>query len=610
MSIEFPRLSGLVSFDTETRDPDLQDRGPGWAFKDGGEIIGFSMAWDGGRCKHYWPIAHASGNYPREKCLAWLKSVMAQTDITWVMYNRMYDEGWLRYHGIPVKGVIVDAYTAVPLLDEYRTSYHLDDVAHDYLGVGKDETGIIEFGKRMGLKKSEVKANLWRMPAGIVRPYAEQDAVVTLQLWEALLPQLEAESLLPIFQLETKLLPILLEMRFRGIRVDLDRAEQAVAKYKREEARLAKEIHTLAGVPVDIWANESIGAAFDRLGLRYHRTPKTNVPSFRAPWLKAHPDRLAQLIVQQRVLNKTRTTFLESYILQKAVNGRIHPQVNPLPSEEGGAVTGRPSVTKPNMNNLPNVEKDPVNGKLVRGCMLPEEGEEWAAIDYSQQEPRLMVHFAEGMRARGSREAGDRYRANPRMDFHNMMADITGLIRKQAKNIFLGRCYGMGGAKYCHDVGLPTKIIQRRRGNRMEEYEVPGEEGQAQLDQFNENVPWVEGLSKEAERRAKRKGYITTILGRRCRFGGGPDKKGKRDWFYKALNRLIQGSAADQTKKAMVDAWEAGAVPLVTVYDELGFSVPHRQRAEELGEIMTSAVPLRVPSVVDIEMGPSWGDSV
>jgi DNA polymerase I-like protein with 3'-5' exonuclease and polymerase domains len=606
--LEFPRLSGVCGFDCETRDEDLDTMGPGWAFPDNPNnyVIGFSISWDAGKQTHYFPLRHSGGgNYPVEKTLDWLRSQMRRTDLTWWFYNRLYDEGWLRREGIPVKGKVLDAYTAIPLLDEYRYSYRLDDVGKDYLGEVKDETALKAYAKSLKIRKGDLKQSLWRFPADVVRPYACQDAGMTLRLGMHVVPLLEAENLMPIFGLESRLLTVLLEMRWRGVRVDLNRAEQAAKQYKAQEKRIQGEIKRLCGVGIDVWAGESIQKACDKIGLPYPRTPKTKAASFKKEWLENHVHPVMQLIAKERKLNKTRTTFLESYILQKSHRGRIHSQVNPLPSEEGGAVTGRVSSSNPNLNNLPNVEKDPVNGRLVRGCLLPEEGELWAADDFSQQEPRLMIHFAVGTvpkPCRGSEIAAQRYIEDPDMDFHQMTSDLCGLPRKPAKNIFLGKCYGMGGAKYCRDVGLPTAWYERN-GKMIE---VAGEEGRAQLDQFDDMVPWVGELSKLCEKTAKRTGFIRTILGRKCRFGGG----GGKDYWYKAINRLIQGSAADQIKKAMLDLWDAGLVPLVTVYDELGLSVPSPEIAHKAAKLMIDAVPLRVPMKVDVAIGNNWGEAV
>jgi DNA polymerase I-like protein with 3'-5' exonuclease and polymerase domains len=322
--IEFPRLQGVCSFDCETKDPEIEEMGPGWAFPDRGpEVIGFSISWDEGKQAHYWPIAHASGNYPREKCLAFLRDVMADTSITWVFYNRLHDEGWLRRLGIPVKGKKLDAYTAVPLLDEYRYSYALDDVAQDYIGEGKqDVKKLQDLAKQMKLRGSW-KNHIWRFPADTIRPYATQDARMTLKLWIKVWEMIQAESLVPIFELETKLLTVLLEMRWRGIPVDLDKAAQAADKYRREEKRIQGQIKKLAGVGVDIWAAESIQKAYDKMGLSYPLTPKTKKPSFRKTWLNEHPHPLSRLIAQERKLAQTRNTFLEGYILKKHYKGRI-----------------------------------------------------------------------------------------------------------------------------------------------------------------------------------------------------------------------------------------------------------------------------------------------
>ena len=220
----------------------------------------------------------------------------------------------------------------------------------------------------------------------------------------------------------------------------------------------------------------------------------------------------------------------------------------------------------------------------------------------SQQEPRWTVHWSEECNLNGATEAGDQYRNDPTTDHHSMMADLTGLKRKDAKAVFLGLCYGMGGAKLCRGLGLPTKTAERR--GRM--IEVAGDEGQSILDKFSAAVPFVRDIAKLAERRASRVGYVRTHSGRRCRFIR--DAMGNYDWTYKALNKLIQGSSADQTKEAMVAADAAGFPLQLQIHDELDLSIESIEQANELATLMQDVIPLRVPSKVDVEVGPSWGE--
>lgn len=620
-----PRLSGTVALDLETKDERLKERGAGWAFSDDtGRIVGVGLSWDSGRGKAYYPLSHEGGGNVHNPDGFWrfLEDSLKRTDLTWIVHNRLYDEGWLRRRGLPIRGKVYDNATAAPLLNEYRMSYGLDELSAELLGVRKDRTRMEEWvvrenaRRRLAAKMEGEKAppkwkamsSLWRMPGTVVGPYGEDDAMMTLRLWEEhMKPGLIAEDLKPIFDLETRLLPVLLEMRWRGVRVDVDRAEIVSKELMKRERDTVKAIETMLGFPVDIWANDSLERAFKHLGLKYPRTP-TGRASFTAKWLEKLDHPVGRMIREARQFSKTRGTFVEGYVLQKNEHGRLHGEVIPLPiGDEGGAVTGRFAAKNPNTMNLINPEKNFEMGVLVRSLYLPEEGMSWGSIDFSQQEPRLFVHFANVIGVRGAQKAVDAYHENTALDFHNFMRDLCGLPRYQAKNIFLGKCYGMGGAKYCRDVGLPTKWIEKTdRHGKKYKLEVAGDEGEEQLKTFAERVPFVEGLLREAERRAKNRGWIRTLLGRKCRFGAeyGEEK------YYKAVNRLIQGSAADQLKKAMIDLWDAGEVPHIPVHDELDHSVESIEHARRIGEIMKNAVTLRVPMKVDIDLGPNWGATI
>jgi DNA polymerase I-like protein with 3'-5' exonuclease and polymerase domains len=176
-----------------------------------------------------------------------------------------------------------------------------------------------------------------------------------------------------------------------------------------------------------------------------------------------------------------------------------------------------------------------------------------------------------------------------------MMAELTGLPRKQAKQLFLGLCYGMGGVKLARSLGFPTTTMTKKDGRIIE---IAGEEAMNVMDTFNARLPYVQWLARVAENRVRELGYVTTLSGRRCRFP--VDRLGNVEWTHKSLNRLIQGSAADQTKTAMVLADRAGFRLQLQVHDELD--------ADELAALMRDSVSLAVPNKVDVEIGPNWGD--
>ncbi len=592
---EFPRLSGVVGFDLETRDPNLKKSGPGWAYRDGGQIVGLSFAWDGGRQKGYWPIRHhGGGNLDPDNVLSWVRDTLSQEDLTIVAHNASYELGWLKREGIECKAKALCTYTTSALLNEYRKSYSLDNVAKDYLGVTKDESLLMNALAAYGLPGKDY---IWALPAPYVGPYGEQDAVLALQLWEKFQQPLGEEGLHNILKIEHDLIPLLVQMRWNGVRVDVERAENASQILKLEYDEYLERVEKKLGQKLDVWAADSLIDACHRLKVEYPKTAR-GAASFQQDWLENHPHPILQAVTKLRTLDKIRGTFIDSYFLEGHTDGRLHPQFHPLRADDGGTVSGRLSSSNPNAQNLPSPEKT-LFGNVVRGFLLPEEGQLWATLDYSQQEPRMAVHYAVISRLRGAEAAARAYRENPNQDFHQLVADITGLTRKRAKVINLGMLYGMGGGRLCADLGLPTVMRKGSRG----EYLAPGPEGQAIIDQYHRAMPWIRDLQDTVTKKAEQRGFIKTLLGRRCRFGQG------RDFARKALNRLIQGSSADQTKAAMLHNWrEYGLVPLVQVHDELGYSVVDEEQALLAKKGMIECVELQVPTKVDLEMGPNWGD--
>jgi DNA polymerase I-like protein with 3'-5' exonuclease and polymerase domains len=443
-----------------------------------------------------------------------------------------------------------------------------------------------------------------------VGEYAEQDAALTLKLWHHFKALLRKEEVESIFELETDVLPVLLDLTFKGIRFNRQECEQRVKEMQRKEADILKYIKEQAGVKVDIWAAASIAQAFDKLAIQYPRTAQ-GAPSFTKSFLDSHDHPMAKMIVEARELNKTHGTFLEPYLRHSAKDGRIHTHFNQMRNEDGGTVTGRLSASNPNLQQVP--ARHEVIGPLVRGLFLPEEGDVWAANDFSSQEPRLLVHYATLLDLPGAEKMANAYRENPGTDFHQMVADLAGIKRKAAKTIGLGLMYGMGKAKLANSLDLPL------------------DEASELIATFHSKVPFLKGTVDAVMKRIEHPasgGCIRTLLGRKCRFPlwepveWGVNKalpreqavieygaRIKRAGTYKGLNRLIQGSAADQTKAGMVALHKAGFNLLLQVHDEIALSVKTREEAVEASHVMTKAVRLEVPSRVDVETGISWGSA-
>ena len=598
-----PDLSSAsrIAVDLETKDPNLRVSGPGWATGDG-HVTGIAIATDG--WSGYLPIRHeGGGNLDASFVFRWLNKSLS-TNCDKIFHNALYDVGWLRREGIALNGKIQDTVIAAPLIDENRRQYSLNSLGFDYCKEVKDETLLAEAAKSYGI---DPKAEMYKLPAKFVGEYAEQDAVLTLKLWDKLKKLLEIQKLEPIYELESSLIPLLVEMRWRGVRVDVNKAEETVAKLKQQEKDCIKQIKYKYGVDVDVWASASVAKAFDKAGLTYPRTQKTNAPSFTGKWLEGLDHGLPKLVVEARKLQKIRSAFIENMILEHSHNGRIHGQMHPLRGDSGGTVSGRFSYSTPNLQQVP--ARDPILGPLVRGLFLPEEDHVWGAYDYSQQEPRLTVHYASKMNLPGSDEAVSAYRHED-ADFHQIVADMAGIARKDAKVINLSLSYGMGKSKLIQALGI----------NELE--------AEALFNNYHSKVPFIKELTLSCSRRAENVGEITTLLGRKCRFDMYEARNEKtqplpidkaieeygqnirRAFTYRAFNRLIQGSAADMTKQAMLDLWKEGIVPHIQVHDELDISVKNKEESRKIVEIMETCVDLNVPSKVDAEIGDTWGTAM
>jgi DNA polymerase I-like protein with 3'-5' exonuclease and polymerase domains len=601
-----------IAIDVETKDPNLKTKGPGWPTGDG-EVVGYAVAVDG--WKGYIPIRHGGGGNIDERIVNnWMKKV-CESPAEKIMHNAQYDAGWLRRMGFKINGRIIDTMVIASLLDENRFSYSLNALAFDYLSKTKSEKNLTEAARDFGV---DPKAELWKLPSMHVGPYAEVDAELTLELWNFFKPLITKEDLWSIVNLELDVLPVLIDMTWKGVRIDINRVERTRDFLLKEEKAMLAKIKHITGMNVEVWAAQSLAKAFDTVGISYPKTEK-GAPSFTKSFLSEHPHELPKMILRTRDLNKTHGTFINTIMKHTAHDGRIHSHINQIRSDDGGTVSGRISMNNPNLQQIP--ARDPELGPMIRSLFLPEEGEEWASIDFSQQEPRILVHYAhaygksQGHDMQGVQEFVDGYQNDPDMDFHTMVADMAKIPRKQAKTINLGMMYGMGVNKLSDQLDIPV------------------DEAKKLVSQYHERVPFVKMLMHGVMNKLNARqssGSIRSILGRKCRFDlwepdtfsmnkalpykealneHGPTTRLKRAYTYKALNRLIQASAADMTKKAMVDIHKLGITPLIQIHDEVAVSVSSKEQVNSIVHAMENAVQLGVPSKVDVEIGPSWGES-
>jgi DNA polymerase I-like protein with 3'-5' exonuclease and polymerase domains len=629
------RRVGIIALDRETEDPGLQAKtGPSWTHKRG-RIVGVSVAWhEGEEIKScYLPTGHPDSEcFAPEQVAQWERDLQ-KAGVTFVMQNAGYDIGFgASCWNLPVPAKIHDTSAIAYMLDEQRMSYSLNELCRWQGMPGKDERTLREAADAYGI---DPKNGLFRLPARFVGDYAAQDARATLMLFDKMYPELAKQELTDAYNLEMDLVPVVHQMMARGIRIDQDVTQQLYDKFKAQSQAALKELsdklkHTVS--LKDIHQTAWLAKAHDACKVRYPMTAR-GAASFTKGWMQSHTHWLPQLVQKARSREDAAEKFVKNYIMDHTHNGRLHASVHQYRAEVaggeddargGGTRTYRFSYSDPPLQQMPKRDDETVE---VRRAFLPEEGEQWLSADYSQQEYRLFVHYAAKAKLHKADAAVQRYIDDPKTDFHQWVADITGLPRKPAKDANFAKIYGAREKKFAMMIG---KSIA---------------EATDIMRQYDREMPFANLLFQQCESVAERRGHIKLLDGARVRFdwwfagwrsNDNSTKWSKEDfssdcrgdeaqrrvtdsthpWFnrvlrrsrcYKALNGLIQGSAARQTKMAMRACAQAGIQPVLQVHDELCFSVGNKNMAAQISELMCGAAPLVVPMQVDVKLGPSWG---
>lgn len=627
-----PRIRGArVAIDTETKDGGFdKGRGPGWVYRDG-YILGVSVAWRppghrGAPLSIYVPVKHPdTENRDIRDVIEWIEDIIRHNDI--VMFNTVYDMGWLRIEGLSCwpQRRLDDPSVMARMIDENWDEYSLDAICSRAGILGKDETLLTEAFLAYGAvkKNGSYKHAIWRLPARFVGPYAEQDAVATLELCARLEPEMDRQKLGTAYDTEMRLIPCIHDMRKRGIRINTDKAEQAQARVRLQRDAVLSQMRAPSGrvcTIEDLRSPATLAKMFQAVGVDFPYTKPTpqhkdGLPSFKKAWLEKEPHPLAAQVRLGRQMEDLAEKFIGNYILEFEHLGRIHAEIHPLKSDAGGTVTTRISYSAPPLQQMPargdTIEQLEII-QAIRAVFEAERGQFWFAPDYSQQEPRIAVHISGALKLRGSEEAIRYYRDKGKdADFHTMVADLASIPRPRAKIINLGLMFGMGLKKLAASLGFSE------------------DEAKDLMALYHKKVPWVKLLQEEAEKLAQTKGYVKMLDGARRHFPfyeqrwkkeeGGfirgleaardkwSDAQVQRAFCRDAMNSAVQGSAARQTKIAMVRSYEAGLLPLIQMHDELGFSFDDPKHGEQVTDIMVSAIPLLVPVKVDADWGKDWG---
>lgn len=609
-----PDLSNerLVAFDTETRDPELFELGPGF-INGSAHVLGISIAVPG--FSTYIPIRHYDGNIDNpEQGLHWVRSCLSGNGVK-LAANAHYDMDALRTLGIPVNGTMYDVQVVDALIDDTHSSYSLESISQRRLGRGKNDAQL----KQALADIKGTMSDLDQLSAGQVATYAIEDATLLLEIYASQQLDIAEFDLAKALERECRLTRVLWDMHQRGVRIDVDRAHQISEQLTTRANDWLAEANRLSGLKISPLKPKSVSYVLRERGIYVPKTEKDN-DSISNDYLKTIDDPVVQAIYQWRRINKVKKDFIDGLFLKYNVNGRIHPQwFQSRNSKEGsdlasGAATGRITGSKPNLTQIPARDKE--LGPMCRQLVLPEEGALYCKGDFSSQEPRWVLHYAYLMGFQGAAEVRQRYLDDNRTDFHQITRDMVEansgvvLIRRDAKTINLGITYGMGLPKLAGDLNISVEAAKNI------------------LAALHKSVPFLRNISDAMMERVHEVGYIRTWGGRIRRFNQWESARWGDDGLYntreealqhyssvvrakahKALNSAVQGTAADQMKQALINLHGEGLMPFLQVYDETGTSVSDEATGHRVCKIMEEALPGEVPALVEPSFGANWGET-
>lgn len=626
--------------DFETKDPYIsKGYGAGWVFALNHDMEDFKLLGMG-----VWDSATGKTEYIQDS--ESIKKILTDNIDVLVMHNGMYDLGCIKvlfkdapeecdklFESVCIHDTMIMAKLHTQKLHNYRLdslckefrlesikqSNLLADYGYDsglYAQIHAEETGRQTHTRPSDtqiLKK--IMPNLDLLDPEVVGEYCLYDVEATKELWEFLSEKLENYS--EVFY--SDLLLTTLAIRCRGVKIDLAQAREVQRELQNKVDRFLDEVSVEFGMDLNIYSPYQLAEYLEMLGIdNYPRTTLGN-PSIKNEYLDTVDNPWVGKLREARLAGKLNNSFIQKMINYQGFNNNINGKVGVmytslkiLGTKTGRFTSGGGAKTfELNIQQIPNAGTE--LGKLCRSMFIPDEGEKWISADFSNQEPRIQVHYGEQLKCQGATKIADSWREDPTISFHEKVAEFTGLSKKEAKTINLGLAYGMGAGKLCDKLGLPYTVDTFTGDDgSVIEYYVAGEEGQAVLDQYNRMVPFMGQLTDTVNSFFKYNKMIKTLGGRvmskayACRKGC---RKGCTA-CRKGFNKLIQGSAADQTMQALIDCHKAGLKIINTVHDEINITSSDPEKdAKILKDCMENALPVSVPMVAEVVIADNWAEA-
>lgn len=563
--------------------------------------------------------------------LAWLRK---QRPKKVVNHNMKFDLHMLWSVGVKWDPSVCECtMVRASLIDEHLKSYSLDNLAKKYLKASKVDDIYEKLAEKFGgpvNRKTQIK-NLHRADPQLVAKYAKTDTRLAMRLWEWQEDEIKRQGLRSIVDFEQRLFPAVFDMERRGVRVDVAKAVESSGKLTVEIERTRKQLNEEAGFNCNPNPSGDIHKLFkptQRKDGVWVACDGTELPSTPAGKASINTEALrnmkhpaAAMIVKIRKWLRCRDTFLKGHVLGHQYEGILHPNINQVKGDMGGTGTGRFSYTQPALQQIPARDKD--IAAIMRPIFIPDEGALWGCWDYEQFEFRMFSHYVD--------DPGiiKMYRDNPKVDYHQMVADLTGLPRNapvsggpNAKQLNLSMIYDMGEASIARTLDLPLDdelhTFTGKDGKQVSYYKA-GPEAKRIIEQYHAAIPGVRALYDKVKSVGKMRGYVRSIAGRHMRYPNGYG-------LNKAKAILCQGSSADCMKQKIVEIYdyfqseEPECRMYLSVHDEINLGIPkHHPRLlkviRDVRNILETfdgkrcPIALKVPIKTDFGIGYNWAEA-